>query len=695
MEQPFYGENVKTTSTPSRTPNLSNSWEFAGWGATYYIDLPIIESEDGHPQTKSLLGQWRATSISGNDLVASVLYTIGLCIVVAGKFAPISLFIVAIIIYPFKDILSEVGTALPLNGGSYNCLLNTSSKWFASVAAAVSLLDYMSTAVVSAATATSYISGSLHLSNFLVFVLTIGILIVSASIVASGLKESSNVAFVIFIIHCLTLTLLMIASVVRWIIQGNDILIENWKNPGSGNPLLEIFNGICVGLLGITGFETSSNYIEDQKPGVFPKTVRNMWVLVFIFNAPISFLALTIIPLSTIKEHQNEAISTIGKYAAGNWLEILIVIDAAIVLSGGVLSGFVGATGLIQRMASDHILPQFLLRKNRFTGTCHWIVLSFLTFCITLYVIVGGNTTSLAGVFAISFLSVLCMFAIGNILLKYKRGRLYRKIIILHKSKIANTVISLIKKLKKQPVIFFTNTDELHILNKEPNSDNYGIVSEYAGKNLRQYIATSVASINKLEILIDISLTLNKLHSSGLIHKNIHTKNILRKQNSTFIISDFGLCFQANKELDCKEYFGVIKLPNITPDFLLAKEICYSDIRPEISLELPTQIVSLIKRCWDNIPNNRPKSHEIYELLSEWWMKLLNMNDLSLNKLFESSPILNIIDNSNIILSHKFKSKRLDYYHYLDKIIDQDYMAVDEFEEDHPPSFMILEGIEF
>ncbi|RHZ89730.1 hypothetical protein Glove_11g35 [Diversispora epigaea] len=268
---------------------------------------------------------------------------------------------------------------------------------------------------------------------------------------------------------------------------------------------------------------------------------------------------------------------------------------------------------------------------------------------------------------------------------------------------------------------------------KEPNSDNYGIVSEYAGKNLHQHIAAAVESSNKLEILIDISLTLNKLHSSGLIHKNIHTRNILKKQNSTFIISDFGLCFQANKELGSREYFGVleysapeillgsqhtkesdiysfgilmlevfagvIKLPNITPDFLLAKEICYSDIRPEISSKLPTPIVNLIKRCWDKFPKNRPTSHEISELLSEWWMKILNMNDHTLTKLFQHFPILNIKDNLNnlntTLLSQKFNSKRLDYCYYLDKIIDQDYMAVDDFEEDHPPSFMMLEGIEF
>ncbi|CAG8439050.1 15901_t:CDS:2 [Acaulospora colombiana] len=358
---------LKTTSTPSRTPNLSNAWEFAGWGSTYYIELPTDKPPENKDRT--LLGQWRATSISGNDLVASVLYTVGICTVVAGKYAPLSLFIVSVILYPFQGILSEVGTALPLNGGSYNCLLNTSSKWFAAVAAALGLLDYVATAVVSAAAATSYLSGQFSLSSSVVFWITIGVLVLTAGVVALGLKESSNLAFAIFLFHCFTLTLLMVASVVRWIIQGNAVLIENWQDPGSGNPAWDIFYGTCIGLLGITGFETSANYIEDQKPGVYQKTVRNMWMLAFFFNAPISLLALAIMPMSTFKEHQNDIISTMGKYAVGSWLQTLVIIDAIVVLGAGVLTGFIGATGLIYRMASDHILPNDLglcFRANKY-----------------------------------------------------------------------------------------------------------------------------------------------------------------------------------------------------------------------------------------------------------------------------------------------------------------------------------------
>lgn len=45
-----------------------------------------------------------------------------------------------------------------------------------------------------------------------------------------------------------------------------------------------ILYGFSAGLLGISGFETSANFVEEQKPGVFPKTLRNMWYIVTLFN---------------------------------------------------------------------------------------------------------------------------------------------------------------------------------------------------------------------------------------------------------------------------------------------------------------------------------------------------------------------------------------------------------------------------
>lgn len=96
---------------------------------------------------------------------------------------------------------------------------------------------------------------------------------------------------------------------------------------------------------------------------------------------------------------------------------------AAAVLSGAVLTSFVGVTGLVQRMALDQCLPQFLLKKNR-RGTSHRIIISFFLLCSSIMIVTKGSLLALAGVYTISFLGVMTLFGIGNILLKVRRKEL-------------------------------------------------------------------------------------------------------------------------------------------------------------------------------------------------------------------------------------------------------------------------------
>lgn len=72
---------------------------------------------------------------------------------------------------PRCQIYGEVVTALPLNGGAYNALLNTTSKSVASVAACLAILSYIATGVVSATEACEYLNvrhGKRNHRNFLV-----------------------------------------------------------------------------------------------------------------------------------------------------------------------------------------------------------------------------------------------------------------------------------------------------------------------------------------------------------------------------------------------------------------------------------------------------------------------------------------------------------------------------------------------
>jgi amino acid transporter len=385
------------------------------------------------------LGELASTAISGNDISSSVLYVSALAILWAGQYAWVTLTIVAVVLFFFRKIYGEVVGALPLNGGAYNVLLNTTSKRMASVAATLTLLSYMATAVISGSEGMHYLADIVHALhhptpfplNYVfptyVELTTVILLTAFALLVINGISESAKVAIAIFIFHIFSLILLTSAIFYYLFTHGLEILHENQNYlPQGGNIWKAIFLGFAASMLGISGFESSANFVEEQKKGVFPKTLRNMWIVVSIFNPLMAFLAITIFPIETINnEYGNTLLSGMAEVSAGSWLAWIVSIDAVLVLSGAVLTSFVGVSGLLERMTLDRILPQGLLKKNK-KGTSYRIILMFLLLSISVLIITKGKVVLLAGVYTISFLSVMGLFVIGNILLKIKRKKLPR-----------------------------------------------------------------------------------------------------------------------------------------------------------------------------------------------------------------------------------------------------------------------------
>merc|ERR1712137_1052246 len=373
------------------------------------------------------LGQFRATAIAGNDITSSCLYVVGIAVVTSGKLAPFSLLLVAILLYLFRAVYSEVVTALPLNGGAYNALLNTTTKSVAALAAVLTVLSYVATAVVSASEACAYINNVW--SEIPVFWTTFGVLGFFAFLNLIGITESSVVALAIFSFHLLTLFVLAIASSV-YMFENLDVIQSNWHNYASpnGNYFLDVYYGFSAALLGVSGFESSANYIEEQKEGVFPKTLRNMWAVVAVLNPLMALLVLAVVPYQNYAAQETFILATMGGTAAGNWLNIWVSIDAFLVLSGAVLTSYVGVTGLIRRMALDRCLPQFFLQENSLRHTNHWIILGFFAITSSLYAIVLGNVNTLSGMYSVAFLGVMSLFAIGCMMLKYKRNVIPRQV---------------------------------------------------------------------------------------------------------------------------------------------------------------------------------------------------------------------------------------------------------------------------
>ncbi|CAN0073874.1 unnamed protein product, partial [Ectocarpus fasciculatus] len=285
-----------------------------------------------------------------------------------------------------RFIYGEAISALPMNGGAYNVLINTTSKPVASFAACLAVISYIATGVVSAATAISYLQTLIPAAGLMTC--TIGLLFFFACLMTMGISESAGVALGMFVVHVFTLTAVCVLSAC-YAFYNVTILKENLQQDFpevvvggtvvEGTWVTAILFGVSSAMLGVSGFESSSQFVEEQAKGVFVKTLRNMQWGVAVFNPAICLLSLCVLPMEEIIEYKHSMLAIMAKrvgYWAGGCLGLptpgldlgevfafWVSLDAFVVLSGAVLTAYVGISGLLARMAKDRCLPQFMLRK--------------------------------------------------------------------------------------------------------------------------------------------------------------------------------------------------------------------------------------------------------------------------------------------------------------------------------------------
>ncbi len=391
-----------------------------------------IESmaKDSKVETHTLLDEFSSTAIAGNDILSSCLYVCGIAILFAGVYAPLIFLLIGSVLWLYKHVYTEVVEALPLNGGAYNCLLNATVKPLAAIAGVMTTLSYVATTVISAKTAAAYLHTVIPQEP--VLPMTEVIIVFFAVLVILGVKDSAKVAKVIFMFHIFVLTLFVCVGLMSVANMGLGFIPQSiaqthelFAREGAGKML---FFAFAASLLGVSGFESSANFVEEQQNGVFRKTLRNMLAGVVLFNPLITFVVLRSLPLDTIATVKDFVLADSAMQIGGIALKYLIVADAFMVLSGAVLASFVGASGLLYRMTLDHCFPSSILlpkMKNRNQNTTR-IIIAFALLCSSILFITHGDLLSLAGVYTISFLGVMTLFAIGNVILRSNRPDLKR-----------------------------------------------------------------------------------------------------------------------------------------------------------------------------------------------------------------------------------------------------------------------------
>src|ERR1051326_7419473 len=187
-------------------------------------------------------------------------------------------------------------------------------------------------------------------------------------------------------------------------------------------------------------------------------------------------------------------------------------------------------------------------------------------------------------------------------------------------------------------------------ISQDPVTSNYIMVMEFASLgSLYAYLNNNMTWKERITALLDISIGLNTLHNNDLIHQDFHPGNLLFNNQKDLLITDFGLCNQTNQSSQFNDIYGV--MPYVAPEVLrgkpytkaadiysfgmimyfvatgkqpfsdcahdevLALNICNGN-KPEINEpEAPKCYIDLMKKCWDNNPDNRPKATEIFRLI--------------------------------------------------------------------------------
>ncbi|EXX74916.1 kinase-like domain-containing protein [Rhizophagus irregularis DAOM 181602=DAOM 197198] len=190
-------------------------------------------------------------------------------------------------------------------------------------------------------------------------------------------------------------------------------------------------------------------------------------------------------------------------------------------------------------------------------------------------------------------------------------------------------------------------------ITQDPIAKEYMLILDYAeGGNLHDYLQKNFINIrwvDKFLILQGVSLGLERIHNNNVIHRDLHSGNMLL--SNFWKVGDLGLSQPANNTLSNNEIYGVI--PYIAPEIFkgaaFSKE---SDVyslgmimwelttgckpfanvehdhnlifkildgeRPKITEDTPKFYANLMKKCWDSNPSKRPTIVEMYNYISSW-----------------------------------------------------------------------------
>jgi hypothetical protein len=318
------------------------------------------------------------------------------------------------------------------------------------------IFDYILTGPISAVSAGQYLSGLLNeAAEFLgshqhvnedmfavVFALAVTAYfwwnnikgIHESSGKALAIMQVTTVMVVMFLAWCgLTLLLRGPAQIPPAPIPSNIHLTEIGLGWFEGTKVITIGAVMVIvafghSLLAMSGFETLAQvYREIQAPKMDSLKKASLIVCVFavVSTGVITLLAFMIIPDGERTMYAKNLLGGLTRYLVGPQLltlgfHVFVVTVGVLILSGAVNTSMIGANGVLNRVAEDHVLTPWFKRIGRFGTTYRMINLITILQVVTV-VLSRGDVTTLGEAYAFGVVWSFFLKSVGVLVLRFKR----------------------------------------------------------------------------------------------------------------------------------------------------------------------------------------------------------------------------------------------------------------------------------
>jgi amino acid transporter len=404
----------------------------------------------------SFISFWRGAAIVLSDLASSAFYVGGIAEQAIGRSAP--WFILGVMLFSFavRSVYME-SCSMYVRGGVYVVVRDAMGPFMARLSVSALIFDYILTGPISAVSAGLYLGHLLtELAEYakirnpmdpaeFAMIFGLGVTVYFWWNNIKGMHESSGKALRIMQITTVMVVMFLVWCTVTLVMHGPAQIppVPTAANlhftPESsgwlqGTALIQISVFAIViafghSFLAMSGFETLAQvYREIETPKLKNLKITGNIVCIFavVSTGVITLLAGMIIPDAQRMQYADNLLGGLAMYLTGPLLlrlafHIFVVVVGVLILSGAVNTSMIGANGVLNRVAEDHVLTPWFKKPHRKFGTTYRLINLITILQLATIFVSRGNVILLGEAYAFGVVWSFFLKALGVLVLRFKR----------------------------------------------------------------------------------------------------------------------------------------------------------------------------------------------------------------------------------------------------------------------------------